>query len=281
MIKRKKIPLPLLEGNMRTVDSSEYTIFDDKGNKKNLLIHKSNLLTYLSESDITLAEFKILDAYLAYINTQNIDSRYVTFKKKELEELLGEHRINQYDLEERLNHLFCAITIRDEQTKNKFIKIGLMSKAEVVLDDDGTWNITLACTKEAIEYFFTPQKIGSFKYQLHNIVNLTSRYSYLMFLHLEQQLSYGYKNWRLSVVDLQKLLRCDDVNTYKQYYRFNNLVLKKIHDEINAKCDIKYTYIPIRHGRKVTSIEIRIISYIPQDIDNIDDSIPSDDLPIS
>ena len=269
MIKRKNIPEIF-------VKNSEYTIVDDKENEKNLLIQKANPLTSLSESDITLAEFKILDAYLANINTQDKSSRYVTFAKGELEELLGEHRLHQNYLEERLNHLFCAVTIRDERKKNKFVKIGLMSKAEAVLEDDGTWRVTLACTEEAMEYFFTPQKIGYFKYRLHNIVNLTSRYSYLMFLHLEQQLSYGYKNWRISIDDLQKVLSCNHVNTYKQYYRFNELVLKKIHQEICTKCDIKYTYTAIKKGRKVTTVEIKITSYIPQYIADENDPYLSD-----
>lgn len=236
---------------------------------KNLLIQKANPLLSLSESKMSLVEFKLLDAYLSHINTQDISSRYVRFERGELEKILGEHRIRSKDLEDRLNDLFCVVTIRDNRKPHGFCKIGLMSKAEAVPNDDGTWNIEMACTPEAMEYFFEPQKIGYFKYRLHNVVQLTSRYSYLMFLYLEQNLSYGQKKWKVSIEDLKTVLHCEQVETYKQYYRFNNLILQKITNEINQKCDIQYKYEPIRSGRKVTAIEIKITSYVPQYVSQI------------
>ena len=54
--------------------------------QNNLLVQKSHPLMKLSE--LSLAEFKILDVYLSRINSRNPEDRTVCFEKGELEELL-------------------------------------------------------------------------------------------------------------------------------------------------------------------------------------------------
>lgn len=54
-----------------------------------LLVQKSHPLQTLSETDMTLSEFKILDAYLSRIDSHNADKRYVRFERGELENILG------------------------------------------------------------------------------------------------------------------------------------------------------------------------------------------------
>lgn len=47
----------------------------------NYLVQKSNPLQSLSETKMTLAEFKILDAYLSKIDSHNPEKREVVFDK--------------------------------------------------------------------------------------------------------------------------------------------------------------------------------------------------------
>lgn len=54
-----------------------------------LIVQKSKPLFALWRSELTLAEFKILDTYLARIDSHKPDKRTVVFEKGELEELLG------------------------------------------------------------------------------------------------------------------------------------------------------------------------------------------------
>ena len=265
----KRTTLPIL------IEDAEYTIYDNTGDKTDCLIQKTNPIVALTETDMTLSELKLLDAYLSQINTQNPESRYVTLPKGCLQDILGV-RLNKSVLSKRLHHLLkSTVTIPSKKRANGVAVISLFAIADAYPNDDGTWMIDMACTQEAMEYFFYPQNIGYIKYRLHNVLNLVSQHSYYMFLHLDQQLSWGRKNWRISVNDLKSILHCKG-STYDQFFRFNGLVLKKVTEEINEKCDIKYTYTPIRTGRKVTDVEIKITSYIPQYITSAaaDDTVP-------
>lgn len=218
----------------------------------NFLVQKSNPLQSLSETKMTLAEFKILDAYLSKINSHNPKERCVTFDKGELESLLGVTQIKNKDLSDRIDNLFKVVTIRDPNKPNKFTKIALFSCAECTQDDDGQWIIKLACSPEAMEYIFNIESIGYLRYRLKNIVNLTSRYSYILYLYLESNRFRGA--WTIPLDDLKKMLCCT-ADIYSEYKRFSTMVLKKCQKELSQKTDIDFDYVALRRGRKVTGVQ--------------------------
>ena len=224
------------------------------GNCK-FLVQKSNPLQSLSETKMTLAEFKILDAYLSKIDSHKPEERSVTFDKGELESLLGVTQIKNKDLSNRIDNLFKVVTIQDPDKPNKFTKIALFSCAECTQGDDGLWTIKLACSPEAMEYIFNIESIGYLRYRLKNVVNLTSRYSYILYLYLESNRFRG--SWTMSLDDLKKMLCCT-ADTYSEYKRFNDLVLKKCQKELSQKTDIAFDYVALRRGRKVTSVQFII-----------------------
>ena len=221
----------------------------------NFLVQKSNPLQSLSETKMTLAEFKILDAYLSKINSHNPEERCVTFDKGELESLLGVTQIKNKDLSDRIDNLFKVVTIRDPNKPNKFTKIALFSCAECTQDDDGQWTVRLACSPEAMGYIFNIESIGYLRYRLKNIVNLTSRYSYILYLYLESNRFRG--DWTIPLDDLKKMLCCT-AETYSEYKRFSTMVLKKCQKELSQKTDIDFDYVALRRGRKVSSIQFII-----------------------
>ncbi|MDB7859495.1 hypothetical protein, partial [Intestinimonas butyriciproducens] len=80
MPRRKKLPaIPDYKGAGKEPD--------------NLLVQKSNPLLSLSETGLTLAEFKILDAYLGRINSHDPEKRFIRFEKGEIERLLDVSQI--------------------------------------------------------------------------------------------------------------------------------------------------------------------------------------------
>lgn len=223
-------------------------------------IQKSNPLRSLSQTDLNLTHFKILDAYLSRINSHKPEERYVQFHKGELEQLLGVVKINKEDLNARLDGLFCSVTIQDNDKPNKFVKIGLFAKAECKRDEDGLWQVRLACTQEAMEYIFNVENLGYIRYRLRNIINLKSRYSYILFLLLTEIRNSNRPNtFSIPVDTLKEILNCT-ADSYSEFKRFNDMVLKRCHAEINAKTDIQYTYTPDKpkHGRKITSVTFSI-----------------------
>lgn len=214
-------------------------------------IQKARPLQSLSATDLTLPEFKILDAYLARINSHDPEKRTVKIEKGELERILGISRILKDDLTKRLRHLFQVIEVKDENKCHGFKIISLFEKAEAEQDEEGLWQITLTCSSSAREYIFNIENIGYLRYRLKNIVNLTSRYSYVLFLYLLD--NRFRKSWTIDFSELKTLLNCN-ADTYKQYYRFNDLVLKKAHKEIEEKTDIRFSYEPVKKGRSVSAL---------------------------
>lgn len=241
MPKRKKLPKSLGYESMGV-------------NSDNAEIQKARPLQSLSETDLTLSEFKILDAYLARINSHN-NKRTVRLEKGELEKALGISEIKQEDLEKRLRHLFQVIKVKDNRKRKGFKLINLFEEADAEQDEDGLWQITLTCTSSAREYMFNIDNIGYLRYRLKNVINLTSRYSYVLFLYLLD--NRFRKSWRINLADLKALLNCT-ADTYNQYYRFNDLVLKKCHKELCEKTDICFDYKPIKRGRVVAEIEFTV-----------------------
>ncbi len=218
-------------------------------------IQKARPLQSLSETDLTLPEFKILDAYLARINSHDPDKRTVRLEKGELEKALGVTEIKQDDLEKRLRHLFQIIKVKDDRKRKGFKLINLFEEADAEQDDDGLWQITLTCTASAREYVFNIDNLGYLRYRLKNVINLTSRYSYVLFLYLLD--NRFRKTWSIDLVDLKALLNCN-AERYKQFKFFNAEILKKCHKELCDKTDISFDYKPIKRGRAVSAVEFSV-----------------------
>ena len=224
-----------------------------------LVVQKSNPLKTLSETGMSLVEFKILDAYLSRIDSHNPDKRFVRFEKGELEKILGVTRILKADLDARLDGLGRFVTIRDKHKDKGFIKIGLFEKAEAKQDEDGLWQVDLVCTASAMEYIFNIEVMGYLPYMLKNIIEMTSRYSYVLYIYLESRRKSPMSNtWKIGIAELKQMLRCT-AETYNSYYRFNDLILKKCHDEITKKTDLRFSYQPTdKQNRKYTNIQFTI-----------------------
>lgn len=222
------------------------------GNTDKLTVQKSRPLFALWQSDITLQEFKILDSYLGRINSHNPEERTVRFEKGELENLLGLKQIKPTVLDERLKNLMTSVRIPDSTNPRGFTRISLFEKAYCEQDENEQWIAELTCTPSAKKYIFDIDNIGYLRYKLRNVINIKSRYSYIMFLYVwdnKQRLT-----WEEPLEELKVKLNCDKEETYKEFKRFNDLILKKVHKEIHEVTDIKYDYEPIKKGRRVVAI---------------------------
>lgn len=220
-----------------------------------LTVQKSRPLTALWQSDLSLAEFKILDAYLARINSKNPDQRTVELPKGELERALGVKRINREDLKQRLAHLSQTIDL-DPTNKKKIHQVALFEEAQAEQDDNGIWQIRLTCTSAAMRYFFNVEKLGYLRYKLRCITSLTSRYTYILFIYLES--NRFRETWEVNLDELKQILNCHAEETYKEFKRFNDLILKKCQKELAEKTECRFFYDPIRKGRSVAAIRFKL-----------------------
>lgn len=226
-------------------------------NEDKLTVQKSLPLFALWQSDLTLSEFKILDTYLSRIDSHKPDKRAVMLEKGELEAILGVQKINKKDLEARLKHLMeHVVKLEDRGAKKGFRLVSLFEEAVAEQDDNGLWQVKLECTQKAMMYFFNVESLGYLRYKLRCITSLTSRYTYIMFTYLEH--NRFRKSWEVDLDELKQILACDKDDFYKEFKRFNERILKKVHKEMHEKTECKYTYEPIKKGRSVVAIRFTV-----------------------
>lgn len=227
------------------------------GSEDKLTVQKSLPLFSLWRSELTLAEFKILDTYLSRIDSHKPDKRTVVFEKGELENLLGVKRIRTEELDERLKHLGTPIKLNDPNSKNKrFTRISLFEKSVAEQDDFGLWQVELTASQSAMKFFFNVENLGYLRYKLRCITSLTSRYTYIMFIYLEA--NRFRKSWEVELDELKAILHCEDEETYKAFKRFNDLILKKVQKEMHEKTECRYSYEPVKKGRSVVAVHFEV-----------------------
>lgn len=264
MFNRKKVGKHMTEKKTKTITGIA-RIPDD------MLVQKSLPLFGLWRSKLTLAEFKILDTYLARIDSHKPNKRIVRLEKGELEQLLGVKKINTPELKERLKHLMESVVEVNEPTKTKAFRfVSLFEQAECEQDEYGLWQIDLECTQRAMKYFFNVENLGYLRYKLRCVVALTSRYSYILFAYLES--NRFRRSWEITVDELKQILHCEDEETYREFKRFNDRLLKRCYKELTEKTECQFTYEPIKKGRIVRTIRFTVKTLSKTSLESIDKS---------
>lgn len=240
------------------------------GSEDKLTVQKSLPLFALWRSELTLAEFKILDTYLSRIDSHKPEKRAVVFEKGELEKILGVKKINQKDLELRLKHLMGnVVEIPDNSTKKGFRLLTLFEEAVAEQDDYGLWQVKLECTQKAMKYFFNVENLGYLRYKLRCITSITSRYTYIMFTYLEH--NRFRKSWEVSVEELKQILDCN-ADRYKEFKYFKTEVLARVQKEMHEKTECRYSYEPIKKGRSVVAVRFTVETLPKASIEDIDEN---------
>jgi hypothetical protein len=250
------------------------------GNEDKLIVQKSLPLFALWRSDLTLAEYKILDTYLSRIDSHKPDKRVVQFEKGELEKILQVKKINNQQLKERLKHLMGnVVTIPDADEKKGFRLITLFEEAVAEQDEYGLWQVRLECTQKAMKYIFNIEHLGYLRYKLRCITSISSKYTYIMFTYLEA--NRFRMSWEVPVATLKEILNCEKEETYKEFKRFNDRLLKRVQKEMHEKTECHYTYTPVKRGRSVVAVRFELEPLSPQiepdSTPPIDTPLPDDD----
>lgn len=223
------------------------------------IIEKSRPLMLMKEVPFELGELKVLDTYLSRIDARDPKATTVRFSKNEYEDLMGIERMHPERLGKYVDSLMQKIiTVPDKRARGGWRKYTLFCASECGQDENEQWWIDLTCTQEAKKLFFNLEKIGYIRYQLKNVLPLTSKYSVLLYIYL---LDNRFRcEWDISVDELrEKIFRNNSTyyaNTYKDFKRD---ILDKAIKEVNAKTDLTFEYSPVKSGRKVTAIHWKLI----------------------
>ena len=216
-------------------------------------VQKSDPLVLMRSVPFSLGELKVLDTYISRINAAEDSRTTVIFTKDEYEELMGISKINAEDLKKHAEGLLRKIVTLEMPDKS-FLKFVLFTAAYYHLDDCGVPIIELSCSPQAKDLFFCIGKYHYFKYALENVINLTHKASYLLYIYVLHNRYRG--EWELSLDELRDtVLDCKGQESYQEYKIFKNRVLDTAVKEVNKKTDCHFAYEPIKRGRKVVKIK--------------------------
>ena len=189
------------------------------------LLNQAELLFLLAQTDMTLPELKILCVFMDKIDICDENIRTVQLEKKELEFYLGLSRIRESDFRDRLQNLMRDVKIEGKtEVKDQGLKlVSLFEDIDVQQDADGVWLARLTCTKQARKALFSVDNIHTdyLRSFISNARNITSRYSYVMYLYLE--LNRYKKSWDVDLSELRIILQCN-ADIYKPV-SYTNLTL--------------------------------------------------------
>ena len=235
------------------------------------VIQKSTPMQSLWKSSLGLGEFKVLDTYLSRIDSHRPERREVMFTKEEFEKLLGISEVKPSALKQYTKALQKEIIeIDDPSCAGGFNQINLFSQSKCYRDEYGQYWLSMSCSPEAMKYVFNVDELGYLRYRLRNVLQITSRYSYVMFLYLLKR--KPIKTFEVSVDDLRDLLGCAGDPLYDEFKYFNQRILRRCADEINEKTELRYEYEPVRAGRRVKFIRFTIKGGLPEiDVSEADD----------
>lgn len=234
-------------------------------------VQKSDPLVLMRSVPFSLGELKVLDTYISRINAADDSRTTVTFTKDEYEKLMGISKINAEVLKKHAEGLLGKIVTLEMPNKS-FLKFVLFTAAYYHLDDYGVPVIELSCSSQAKDLFFCIGKYHYFKYALENVINLTHKASYLLYIYVLHNRYRG--EWELSLDELRNdVLDCKEQESYQEYKIFKNRVFDPAVKEVNKKTDCHFEYEAIRRGRKVA--QIKFIYHSQQLlVDDVANSIP-------
>lgn len=144
-----------------------------------------------------------------------------------------------------------------------FIK--LLQKYTIPADDQEENQYIELCFNNDLRPHLLDLKEKFLKYDIRNIIELQSTYSFRMFEILK---SYEYrKTIELDIDYLRKIL---EVTTkYKSYKDFRIYIIDKAQQDLKAYCDISFTYEERKaaKGKKIESLTFHIFKNEPQERD--------------
>ena len=216
-------------------------------------VQKSDPLVLMRSVPFSLGELKILDTYISRINAADDTRRTVIFTKEEYEELMGITCANYRALQKHTKGLLGKVV--ELQMPNKdYLQFVLFTKSYYHKDEYGKPIIEITCTEEAKDLFFCIGKYRYFKYALENVISLTRKSSYLLYLYIRHN---RYRiQWDIDLEDLRdSVLDCKGQESYQEYKVFKRDVLDPAVEEINKKTNCHFTYEAIKRGRKVAKIK--------------------------
>ena len=238
---------------------------------KRKVVEHNSLITSIAKMDKT--PLKMFELAVSCINTEEPPKDNTVYLSKR--DLFAFFKVSDNDKHSRFKQAVekmqkqAFFQIKEEQGKGfKFKSIVPIPYVEWTDYND---EVKIEFHREIMPYLINLKKNFT-QHALSDIAELNSKYSIILYRWLSMQYNQyehysvkggrraeqveAYRNPSISIKELR--IMTDTVNSYKQFTRFNNDVLKTPLDEINAHTSFNVTYDKIKAGRSIDSIQFHI-----------------------
>ena len=238
---------------------------------KRKVVEHNSLITSIAKMDKT--PLKMFELAVSCINTEEPPKDNIIYLSKA--ELFTFFKVDDNDKHSRFKQAVAKMQeqaffeIKEEKNKGfKFRRILPIPTVEWTDYDD---KVMIRFNQDIIPYLIE-LKQNFTKYALSEIMELNSKYSIILYKWLSMNYNQyehysnkggrraeqveNYRNPSISVKELRTIT--DTVNEYKEFWNFENRVLKKGIEEINAHTSFNVSYEKIKKGRSIDSIVFHI-----------------------
>ena len=252
-------------------NSNERTVCSLKEIEKRKIVEHNDLITSVAKMDKT--PLKIFELAVSCIDTDNPPKNNTIYLSKA--ELFAFFKVDDSNKHHRFKEAIAKVQeqaffeIREEKDKGfKFRRILPIPEVAWTDYDDKV----LIRFDQAIMPYLIDLKQSFTQYALSDLVELNSKYSIILYkwlsMNYNQYEHYSFKGGRraeqveayrnpsITVKELRTIT--DTVNEHKHFPHFENRVLKKGIEEINAHTSFNVTYDKIKKGRSIDSIVFHI-----------------------
>lgn len=238
---------------------------------KRKVVEHNSLITSIAKMDKT--PLKMFELAVSCINTEEPPKDNAVYLSKE--ELFSFFKVDDSNKHTRFKQAIAKMQeqaffeIKEEKNKGfKFRRILPIPTVEWTDYDD---KVMIRFNQDIIPYLIE-LKQNFTKYALSEIMELNSKYSIILYKWLSMNYNQyehysnkggrraeqveSYRNPSISVKELREIT--DTVNEYKHFPHFENWILKKPLEEINAHTSFNVSYEKIKKGRSIDSIVFHI-----------------------
>ena len=227
-----------------------------KNNELNLnfKVERSNQLNQLNPSGMNLTEIRFLAIYQAKINARKPETRVVTFSLEEFCSIMEVKELNISHIKRVADSIICKPVHLPDGEGGLYV-LPLFRKCHIRIDKmTCKWYVDIICSDEVLPYMFEMKK-NYFTYELWNALKLKSVNQVRMYEILKQYEKIGE---RIVTLDDLKCMLGISLKEYARYQDFRTKVVEVCQQALQQYTDIKYTFEPMRKGRKIHALKFTI-----------------------
>ena len=238
---------------------------------KRKVVEHNSLITSIAKMDKT--PLKMFELAVSYINTEEPPKDNTVYLSKK--DLFAFFKVSDNDKHSRFKQAVekmqkqAFFQIKEEQGKGfKFKSIVPIPYVEWTDYND---EVKIEFHREIMPYLINLKKNFT-QHALSDIAELNSKYSIILYRWLSMQYNQyehysvkggrraeqveAYRNPSISIKELR--IMTDTIKEYKHFPHFENWILKKPLEEINAHTSFNVTYEKVKKGRSIDSIVFHI-----------------------